>query len=314
MTTYNILTVSLNPAIDTTIFTDGLSSEKINSILDQRSDAAGKAVNIAKLLNNFNTEPNLVSFIGENNLDRYLSLFHSSAPNLKCDFIPVSGSVRENLHIILPAKDLVTLRQRGFSVSQHDIALLKEKILNKISDRTIVIISGRFPENFSSSDFRHLCDDIGSRGGMLALDSNSVTKDDILYAKPFVIKPNLDELRDFTGLALDDEKSIKNSLAELFGAGVKNILLSRGPDGIVYYGERGTLWARPPKINVMSTVGAGDSSLSGFILSYINGDDIEKTLRSAVAFGSAAAMLPGTQSPKASDIANIFSEISVIDY
>ncbi|MBP0989892.1 MAG: hypothetical protein J5874_01755, partial [Oscillospiraceae bacterium] len=86
MTTYNILTVSLNPAIDTTIFTDGLSSEKINSISDQRSDAAGKAVNIAKLLHSFNIEPNLVSFIGEKNLDRYLSLFRTSAPDLKCDF------------------------------------------------------------------------------------------------------------------------------------------------------------------------------------------------------------------------------------
>ena len=55
--------------------------------------------------------------------------------------------------------------------------------------------------------------------------------------------------------------------------------------------------ARPPAITVRSTVGAGDSSLAGYILASLAGAPADERLRSAVAYGAASASLPGSAVP-----------------
>ena len=83
----------------------------------------------------------------------------------------------------------------------------------------------------------------------------------------------------------------------LVGKGVESVLATLGPHGAVLVNEQGAWHAMPPPTTVVSTVGAGDSSLFGYLLSHLRGDAPAQRLALAVAYGSAAAGLPGTTIP-----------------
>ncbi len=309
-----VVTVSLNPALDVTLTVDGLTPEKINTVLKKETDAAGKTVNIAKALHSFGVRANLITFAGKENADSYFSRLASDAPNLEYEAILTDGAIRENLHVILPDESLVTIRQNGFSVSEKDISRLREKISMHTDPDTLFVISGRFPDGFSSEDFRSLCKFISENGGLIAVDSNSVSYSDIIHVAPFIIKPNIDELRDITSLPLRDKAEIKKALCELSLLGIENILLSMGADGLVYYGKDTVLHAQPPKVKVLSSVGAGDCTLAGFILSCLSGKDISTSVKTATAFGTAAVSLPGTKIPDEKEVIDVWSKISITDF
>jgi len=309
-----IVTISLNPALDITLSVDGLIPEKINSVLNQQIDAAGKAVNIAKLLHSFGIDPHLITFAGTENSEKYFKHLRAAASTLEYEMLLVDGEIRENLHIVLPDESLVTVRQNGFTVSPKDISDITKKISNHFAEDTLFIISGRFPDGFSSGDFRSLCQTISERGGLLAVDSNSVTYDDIVSVKPFIIKPNLDELKELTGRSLSDKAEIKKVLSELSHSGLKNILLSLGADGLIYYSENFSLHAAAPKVKVLSTVGAGDCTLAGFVLTLLSSYDIPTAIKTATAFGSAAVSLPGTKTPCEKEVVKLFSQISLSEF
>jgi len=75
-----------------------------------------------------------------------------------------------------------------------------------------------------------------------------------------------------------------------------------GPAGAVLVTADGAWHATAPEVPVVSTVGAGDSSVAGYILADVNGGDEAERLRTAMAYGSAAASLPGTTLPTPADL------------
>jgi len=309
-----VVTLSLNPALDVTLSVDGLVPEKINTVLKRETDAAGKTVNIAKAFHSFGVRANLITFAGKENAESYFNRLLAEAPGFEYEAILTDGAIRENLHIILPDESLVTVRQNGFTVSDKEILCLCARLSRYFAPDTLFVISGRFPDGFTKDAFRSLCDFIKENGGLIALDSNSVSYDDISYVKPFIIKPNLDELRDMTRLPLDSSSSLRQALNSLSDIGVENVLLSMGAHGLIYHSRALSLHAQPPRVKVLSAVGAGDCTLSGFILSLLSGRDIPTSVKTATAFGTAAVTLPGTKIPSEKEVVEIFNKISVTEY
>ena len=82
-------------------------------------------------------------------------------------------------------------------------------------------------------------------------------------------------------------------------------MISLGGDGAVWVSEYGTIVAQSPKIEVLSTIGAGDSMLAGFIDGMVNGLDKSQVLKRAIAYGSASCMQNGTLPPQKKDVENL---------
>jgi 1-phosphofructokinase len=120
-------------------------------------------------------------------------------------------------------------------------------------------------------------------------------------ARPDVIKPNAEELSLLTGHdqhALEQDPAAGATAARrLVEAGAGAVLLTLGGSGAVLVDADGAWHADAPPIEVVSTVGAGDSSLFGYVLAELRGVEPVERLRLAVAYGSAAASLPGTTLP-----------------
>ena len=120
------------------------------------------------------------------------------------------------------------------------------------------------------------------------------------------MKPNGEELASFTGgdateLEADPEAAAA-AARTLVDRGVGAVLATLGGNGAVLVTREGSWHATPPPTEVVSTVGAGDSSLFGYLLGDLRGQDPAQRLALAVAYGSAAAGLPGTTIPQPTQV------------
>ena len=133
-------------------------------------------------------------------------------------------------------------------------------------------------------------------------------------AAPDLIKPNGEELGQLAGLPAERAMALEDGAMRgeygpvveaarlLVERGVATVMATLGAAGAVLVTAEGAWYAAAPKIHVLSTVGAGDSSVAGYVLADVRGGDATERLCTAVAYGSAAAGLPGTALPTASDL------------
>lgn len=310
-----IIPLSLNPALDITLRTDGLSEERINTVVSESVDAAGKATNVSKVLHNFGVENTAIILAGRENADNYFRILSNVPDNEKINWQTVynPGFIRENLHIVLPTGGLVTVRRTGFTLEEAVKREFFAKVEEAVEENALVMLCGRFPEGFTGADFRELCAVITAKGGRLAVDSNSVTADDLTAVRPWIIKPNLEELEQYTNRKYSSDKEMKEMLLQLGEAGIQNILLTLGGDGLIYYGGGICVKAEVPSVKVLSAVGAGDSTLSGFVAGIQKGLALRECVKLAAAFGTAAVMLEGTKPPLSKDVEEICGKVKVYD-
>ena len=308
-----IIPVALNPALDITLRVDGLSSEQINTVLKEDIDAAGKATNVSKVLRRFGVENTAVILAGRENADNYFRVL-SSAPEedrISWKTVYTPGVIRENLHIILPDGALVTVRREGFTAEKGAMDEIRRLLEESVDKNTLVMLCGRLPKGVGSREFRELCALIHQKGGEVVIDSNSVTLDDIIACRPWLIKPNLEELEQYTGRKYGSYDEMCAELKRLNSEGVENVMLSLGGDGLIWSGGGRCLKADVPSVKVLSPVGAGDSTLSGFVVGSRLGLADEERVRLAASFGSAAVMLAGTKPPLREDVESIFKKVRV---
>ena len=159
--------------------------------------------------------------------------------------------------------------------------------------------------------------ELTERGAKIVIDSKSFTLDDIVEVHPYLIKPNEEEISEYLGRDISDPSEAIEVAKELNRRGVENVMISLGKNGALLAtfsavsAESNVFTATPPSINVISTIGAGDSSIGGFLAAVSEGRSPEDALRLAVSYGTAACLTEGTNPPKAEDIKNVYSRVTV---
>ena len=150
-----------------------------------------------------------------------------------------------------------------------------------------------------------------TRGAAIIIDSKSFTKDDILTVRPWLIKPNEDEITLYADAPIHTLEDAARTICDLHRQGIDHVLLTQGEKGALLATSEGVLKASVPQIRVLSTVGAGDSSIAGFLSAHQKGLPLADCLSTALAFGSAACLRDGTAPPLPEDIENIKKGINV---
>jgi len=134
-----------------------------------------------------------------------------------------------------------------------------------------------------------------------------------LAACPDFVKPNRQEAEELTGVEISDAASAKEALQRVLSAGVKSVAISLGEQGLVWCGEKGgdIFFARPPKVDVRSTVGCGDATVAGF--AYAAGMELgpEQSVILAAACGTANCLADAPGRVAASDVQKIQKEIRI---
>ena len=172
---------------------------------------------------------------------------------------------------------------------------------------TVVTFTGRACPGISKKALMDFLGELKRRGTRLVLDSKSLEANDILQLQPWLIKPNQEELSAYCGGSVTTLADAAQK-AQAFAA-VENVMVSMGEQGAVLLSGGQIYRATPPKIQAISTIGAGDSAIAGFLAAAAKGETPAQCLKNAVAYGTAACLTEGTLPPKSQDIARIYGQM-----
>ena len=303
-----IITLTLSPAIDIHCQAEDFSAERENFAKATSRDAGGKGINISRALLSQGIKSHAIIALGEENADGFLSSL--TADGIDFSAIKTKGRIRENITIHPKNAKETRLSFEGFCGNDSLYNQVENQITSICENGDIIAIAGSIPEGIDTKKIKALAIRLRGLGARVIIDSRSLSPADIIECAPFLIKPNEEEAAAYAdnAISIDDAAKVAKEIME---NGVENVMISLGEIGAVLACKDGVFFAKAPKINALSTVGAGDSSIAGFIAAYTEGKPLYDCLKAAVAFGSAACLTSGTKPPRTDDIIALMSQISV---
>ncbi|OIR42467.1 1-phosphofructokinase [Corynebacterium sp. NML140438] len=320
-----ILTFTPNPSTDATLSVETLRRGEVARAISATREAGGKGVNVAHAVAKAGQPTLAVVPCGDNDP------FKLAADRLGLPIvtIPVEGTIRTNTAITESDGTTTKVNEPGPEYTPDIQREFLETIDAHSSQCKAVVMAGSLPSGAPTDLYATLTRELRSRLDehvLVAVD----TSDEPLVklgqqlesAAPDVLKPNAFELAQLVGA---DGNALESSAANgnyteiieaaktLIRRGAKEILVTLGGAGACLVTADSAWAATPPPTDVKSTVGAGDSSLAGYIMARTQGLAFDQCLRTAVAYGSAAAGLPGTGIPSPDDINLAQTRVVAID-
>lgn len=296
-----ITTLTLNPAFDIHVSLRSFPLGK-ESLADTVSrDIGGKGINISRALTANGIENTALVVVGDENRADFIQGMEQAG--LTYQELPWAGRIRENITIHPEIEPETRLSFKGF---ECDGSLL-QKAEERIDADGIITFTGSVPAGISAEEIEEFLKNLQSNGARLVIDSKSVSLEMLKRIKPWLIKPNAEEIEAYYGAA-QSEAELCAIAMDLHQSGIANAMISLGGEGAILAAEGKLYRAKAPIIEAVSTVGAGDSAIAGFI--GCEGDAKER-LRHAIAYGSAACLLEGTNPPLPKDIATLLEQIEI---
>jgi 1-phosphofructokinase len=298
-----IVTLTPNPSHDRTVALGGvLERGAVIRAESVTSQAGGKGVNISRA--SISAGIPSIAVLPAPHDDPYVH--ELLAAGIDCRPVPTEGTLRVNITISEPDGTTTKLNSPGPTVTTEVLTALTESLRRRAGNADWVVLAGSLPPGAPVDWYAELVADLHDTGARIAVDTSDAPLkalvEDLETAAPHLMKPNGEELASFTGG--DPERLESDPLAAAHAArtlverGVESVLATLGARGAVLVDEAGAWHAVPPPTTVVSTVGAGDSSLFGYLLGDLRRQGPDQRLALAVAYGSAAAGLPGTTIPQ----------------
>jgi 1-phosphofructokinase family hexose kinase len=290
-----IMTIGFNPAIDRILECPDFHIGGHQQAKQIARLAAGKAANVNRALAQLATDSIATGFVGVDDLEFFHEQLMSAGPGrILCRFVEVGARTRENISILDPHRRLEThLRDRGLAVTREEAALLEQRAIHELKAGDVAVFAGSLCEGLDAAFFVSLVSQCTARGVKVAVDSSGDLLTTAVEQRVWLLKPNLEELRQLVGFEVPNAASAVRDVAAALLKNVENVLVTRGPMGAVLLTAKGSWSARlASKDTPVRTVGCGDHLLAGFIAEMSAGRDEEHALANAVAVATARAMSP----------------------
>jgi len=297
-----IVTLTPNPSIDRTLVLGRpLRRGAVHRIESSGSQAGGKGVNISRAC--LSADVGTLAVLPADPEDPFVH--ELTASGIPSRLAPCDGPVRVNLTITEPDGTTTKLNSPGSLASGEVLASLADTLHALADAADWVVLAGSLPPGAPQAWYADLVGELRART-QVAVDTSDApllaVVEHLDDAAPHVMKPNGHELATLTGGDGDQLEADPVAAAQaariLVERGVGAVLATLGGHGAVLVTADGAWHARPAPIEVVSTVGAGDSSLFGYLLGDLRALAPTERLALAVAYGTAAAGLPGTTIPE----------------
>ncbi len=301
-----IVTLTVNPALDRTVaLDDALHPGEVQAASSSREEAGGKGVNVARVVAAAGADVVAVLPLAADDPYR----IPLAATGVATVAVPVVRQVRTNLAITDPSGVTTKINLPGHPLASVDTAAVIEAVVEASAQAEWLVLAGSLPESTDATFYvevvRAVRDRWGARAPRIAVDaSGAALREVVARASVDLIKPNDEELAELVGAPIDGDsaEALVDVVRGIVPDRVAAALVTLGGAGAALVTESGAWFAAAPRIRVVSTVGAGDSSLAGYLLADLGGADAPARLTSAIRYGAAAASLPGTQVPTPADL------------
>ncbi|MCL3777753.1 MULTISPECIES: 1-phosphofructokinase family hexose kinase [unclassified Actinomyces] len=324
-----ITTLTPNPSLDRTVALPGpLQRGGVNRLVSVTVEPGGKGLNVARVLAACGAEVTAVlpSPPGDPLLAAIESAALPGAGSVTTRAVSVAGAVRVNTAVTEPDGTTTKLNEPGAGLTAAETAAVEDALLAAVRASTTdtarpwAVLSGSLPPGAPTDWYARLVRLLrrAAPGVRIAVDTSDAPLAALATALPGaaldLIKPNGEELGQLAGLPAEramalEQGALAGDLAPvvdaarvLVGAGISAVMATLGPAGAVLVTDEAAWHATAPDIAVRSTVGAGDSAVAGYVLADTRGEDAPGRLATAMAYGSAAAALPGTRLPTPQDL------------
>jgi 1-phosphofructokinase len=316
-----IVTLTANPSHDRTVnLTAPLERGAVQRADSVISQAGGKGVNISRACVAADL-PSIAVLPAAKDDPFVLELL---AAGIDCRPVEHEGDLRVNITITEPDGTTTKLNSPGPRATRRLLSELEEALVRRASSADWIVLAGSLPPGTPPEWYAELVTALRAAGARVAVDTSDAPLKALVQAvsnsrasAPHLMKPNGEELASFTGHHTDeleaDPLAAADAARDLVDRGVESVLVTLGSHGAVLVDAAGAWHATPPPTTVVSTVGAGDSSLFGYLYGDVTGQDPDHRLALAVAYGSAAAGLPGTTIPHPRQVRTDLVHVTSLD-
>jgi len=312
-----IVTLTANPSFDRTVALPGpLERGAVVRVEAMTSQAGGKGVNISRAA----VGAGLATVAVLPALPDDAFVRELEAAGIDCRPSRPAGDIRVNLTLTEPDGTTTKLNGPGAAVGPEHLDALAETLVGSAAGSSWTVLAGSLPPGAPASYYADLVPRL-REVSRVAVDTSeaplAALVDLLPHAAPDLLKPNAEELASVTGTDAEqletDPAAAAKAARTLVDRGVRAVLATLGARGAVLVDATGAWSAPPPPTTVVSTVGAGDCTMFGYLLAEQRGLPAPDRLALAVAYGSAAAGLPGTTIPRPSDLHPERVEITRLD-
>jgi 1-phosphofructokinase len=292
-----ILTVTPNPSLDRTYEVQVLKRGEVIRAETERMDPGGKGVNVSRAVTAAGQRTVAVLPLGGAPGALVAELL--DAQGIEVAPVPVAGATRSNIALAEADGVLTKINAPGPELSRQEQELLLETVRAQSGDADWIACCGSLPRGLAPAWYADLVARAHAAGKRIALDTSGPALLEALRERPDVVKPNAEELAEAVGRPLATVGDAVKAAEELREMGARAVLASLGADGQLLVDGTGAWFGSARVDAVRSNVGAGDSSLAGFLIAGGSGPE---ALASAVAHGAAAVQLPGSVMPTPADL------------
>jgi 6-phosphofructokinase 2 len=291
----NVITLTLNPAVDISSRTDEVEPNCKLRCKTPRYDPGGGGINVSAVIKELGEKSTALFPCGGPAGRRLISLIKERG--IQCRPIEIKNPTRSNLSI----RDDSSGKQfrfvmPGAELDSEEIETGLNTLWSMDPTPDILVISGSLPPGVPPDVMTRIANESRRRDVRLIVDASGEALNKAAGAGVFLLKPNQKEAEDLTGRKMDSPEDRDSALTELMEqTDCEAVVLSMGHKGVCLATREGTECLPAPDVEVKSQTGAGDSMVGGIVAGLCRGDSLRDAVRLGIAAGSAAVMTAGTK-------------------
>ena len=294
-----ITTITLNVAVDKAYVIGKLTDHTVMRVNRCTNTAGGKGLNVAKVVHLCGEEVQATGFVGGFNGAYVEDMLKKQ--NIPSRFVHVQGETRSCINVLDEDGGSTEFLEPGEPIRPEEVQEFLDQFDDIIADSSVVTVSGSVPKGVDVTMYAKLIEKIKAQGKKVVLDTSGALLKESIKACPTMVKPNTDEIEDLLGIKVNNHKDLVEGAKKLHEMGIPVVVVSLGGDGALVVSDEGVFRGQPPKIEVVNTVGCGDSMTAAFAVAFARGLSVQEALRYAIAVSAANAMIMETGSFREED-------------
>lgn len=305
-----ILTITMNPSVDISYKLDTLLIDGVNRVSSISKTAGGKGLNVARVLSILK-EPVLATGLLGGSVGDYIAK-QLSAQNIEDKFMIIQEESRNCIAVIHDNGKQTEILESGPAISDEQRELFLEHLETILEGVNVATISGSLPKGLPENYYVHIIEMCNRKNIKVILDTSGNQLKTVLNskAKPFAIKPNIDEITDISTVysSLSETELISIIKSDLF-EGITCVMVSDGSKGAYIKWANELYKAIIPKVNSVNPVGSGDATVAGLAKAVRHSLTVEDTIKTAMTTGVLNAMSDKTGFIEMKEYNSIFKDI-----
>lgn len=305
-----ITTITLNVSVDKAYhIKETVESGKVIRVASCNMTAGGKGLNVSRVVQICGEDILATGFVGGHTGALLEDLL--AKDQIKSRFIHTKSETRNCINILDQNNVSTEFLEPGAPVSKEEIDSFLQEYDKILDESNVITISGSAPQGLEKNIYQVLIEMAKKKDKKVILDASGDLLKEGIKACPTMIKPNSEEMENLLGISISNREQIIESAVKLHKSGIEVVVVSLGGEGALLVCRDGIYQGKPPKIQVVNTVGCGDSMIAAFAVGFERGYTPVESLKYAVSVSAANALTSSTGNFKTDDADEIFEKVEI---